>query len=224
MFIGHFAVSFAAKPIAPSVSLGTLFLAAQLADLLWPNLVLLGLESFTISPGATVVTPLEFVSYPYSHSLLALTFWGAAAALLYRGFGRSTEAAFTIGAVIVSHWLLDAVTHKADMPLAFGEARVGLGLWNSLPGTLVVEGLMFLIAVAYYMRTTRARDRVGTVALWALVVSLVLIYTANLLSPPPPSVTAVAWTAQAMWLLVLAAYFIDRHRQADGNEKLKTKN
>jgi hypothetical protein len=116
----------------------------------------------------------------------------------------------TVGGVIVSHWILDAVTHKADMPLAFGEARVGLGLWNSLPGTLVVEGVMFLIAVAYYMRATRARDRVGAVALWALVVSLVLIYVANLFAPPPPNVTAVAWTAQAMWLLVLAAYFVDR--------------
>jgi hypothetical protein len=210
MFIGHFAVSFSAKPIVPTVSLGTLFLAAQLADLLWPNFVLLGLESFTISPGATVVTPLEFVSYPYSHSLLAVSCWGAAAALLYRGFGRSGLAAMTVGGVIVSHWILDAVTHKADMPLAFGEARVGLGLWNSLPGTLVVEGVMFLIAVAYYMRATRARDRVGAVALWALVVSLVLIYVANLFAPPPPNVTAVAWTAQAMWLLVLAAYFVDR--------------
>lgn len=213
MFIGHFAVSFAAKGLAPAVSLGTLFLAAQLADLLWPNFVLFGLESFTISPGATVVTPLEFVSYPYSHSLLALAIWGAAAGLLHRGFGRTPLAAMTIGGVVVSHWILDAVTHKADLPLAFGETRVGLGLWNSLPGTMAVEGLMFLIAVASYMRVTRARDRVGSVALWALVVSLVLIYIANLFAPPPPSVPAVAWTAQAMWLLVLAAFWIDRHRE-----------
>jgi hypothetical protein len=213
MFIGHFAVSFAARRIAPDVSLGTLFLAAQLADLLWPNFVLLGLESFTISPGATVVTPLEFVSYPYSHSLLALTCWAAAAALLYRGFGRSSLAGLTVGGVIISHWILDAVTHKADMPLAFGETRVGLGLWQSLPGTLAVEGLMFLAGVAYYMRATRARDRAGSVALWALVVSLVLIYIANLFGPPPPSVPAVAWTAQAMWLLILAGYFVDRHHE-----------
>jgi hypothetical protein len=212
MFIGHFAVSFAAKRIAPTVSLGVLFLAAQLADLLWPNFVLLGVESLEIRPGATAVTPLEFVSYPYSHSLLSLALWALLAGVLYRAFGKSSAAAVTVGAVVISHWVLDAASHKPDMPLAFGDARVGLGLWYSIPATIAVEGVMFLVAVALYMRATRPRDRVGNVALWALVVSLVLIYLGNVLGPPPPSVPAVAWSAQAIWLLVLWAYWIDRHR------------
>jgi membrane-bound metal-dependent hydrolase YbcI (DUF457 family) len=213
MFIGHFAVSFAAKPIAPSVSLGTMFMAAQLADLLWPNFVLMGVESFAISPGITAVTPLDFISYPYSHSLLALALWGVLAALLYRAFGGSTVAAATIGGVIVSHWVLDVVTHRPDVPLAFGETRVGLGLWNSIPGTLVVEGVAFMAAIAVYSRHTRARDRIGRIGVWALGGFLLVIYVANVFGPPPPTVSAVAWSAQAMWLLVASAYWVDRHRE-----------
>ena len=212
MFIGHFAVSFAAKPVAPTVSLGTLFLAAQLADLLWPNFVLLGMESFAIRPGITAVTPLDFVSYPYSHSLLALSLWGALAALLYRAYSRSVAAAATVAVVIVSHWVLDAISHRPDMPLAFGETRVGLGLWHSIPATIAVESVMFFAALSLYLRTTRARDRVGSIGFWSLVGLLLVISVANYFSPPPPSVAAVAWSAQAMWLLVAFAYGVDRHR------------
>jgi membrane-bound metal-dependent hydrolase YbcI (DUF457 family) len=213
MFIGHFAVSFAAKRAAPTVSLGTLFLSCQLADLLWPNFVLLGLEWFEIRPGATVVTPLEFVHYPYSHSLLALTVWAALVALLYRGFNKRTAAAVTVAAVVLSHWVLDVVSHKPDVPIAFGETRVGLGLWNSLPATLLVEGSLFAAGIGIYLRATRARNRIGTLALWALVVTLVVIYLVNFFGPPPPSVPAVAWSAQAMWLLVLWAYWVDRQHE-----------
>lgn len=214
MFIGHFAISFAAKHVAPTVSLGTLFLAAQLADLLWPNFVLAGLESFTVSPGATAVTPLDFISYPYSHSLLALALWGGLAALLYRAAGGTTTAAMVVGAVVLSHWFLDVVAHRPDVPLAFGDTRLGLGLWNSVPGTIAVEGLTFLAAVVVYARTTRPRNRIGRIGLSALAGLLVVIYAANIFGPPPPGVAVVAWSAQAMWLLVAWAYWIDRHREA----------
>lgn len=212
MFIGHFAVSFAAKRLVPAVSLGTLFVAAQFADLLWPNLVLLGVESFSIRPGATAVTPLDFISYPYSHSLLALLGWSAMAAALLLALRHRCAAALVVGAVVLSHWVLDALSHRPDVPVAFGDTKVGLGLWYSVPATLAVEGLMFITAVAIYVRTTRARDRVGSGGLWALVAMLLLIYVANVFGPPPPSVAAVAWSAQAMWLLVAWAYWIDRHR------------
>lgn len=214
MFIGHFAVGFAAKRAAPVVSLGTLFLACQLADLVWPNLVLLGVERFEIRPGTTAVTPLDFVSYPYSHSLLALALWGLLFAALHRLLRKSGRAAaVTLVAVVVSHWLLDFVSHRPDMPLyPGGGPRLGLGLWGSLPATVAVETLLFAAGVAAYVRFTRPRDRTGTVALWALVGILLLIYAANLLGPPPPSVAAVAWSAQAVWLLVLWGYWVDRHR------------
>lgn len=212
MFIGHFAVSFAAKRIAPALSLGTLFLAAQLADLLWPTFVLIGVESLEISPGATAVTPLNFISYPYSHSLVALTLWGALMAVLHGAYRRNAAHASLVLGIVLSHWVLDAISHRPDMPVGFGATKVGLGLWYSVPATLAVEGAMFLAAVAVYVSATRPRDRTGAIGLWALVIALVVIYAGNVFGPPPPSVAAVTWSAQAMWLLVAWAYWIDRHR------------
>ncbi len=215
MFIGHFAVAFGAKRAAPAVSLGTLFLACQLADLVWPVLVLAGIEKFKVDPGATVVTPLDFIHYPYSHSLLALVLWGAAFGLVYKLLRRSLwTAPMVVAAVVVSHWVLDYATHRPDMPVTFASPqKVGLGLWSSLPGTLIVELLLFGIGVALYLRTTAPRNRTGTVAFSALITFLLVVYVANLFGPPPPSEGAVVWGAMAMWLIVAWGYWVDRHRQ-----------
>lgn len=214
MFIGHFALGFATKRAVPRVSLGALFLACQLADLVWPNLVLLGIESFAIVPGYTATTPLRFDSYPFSHSLLGLTVWGAAFGAAYAAIYRTgTRVALWLLALVVSHWLLDFVTHAPDMPLTFAATeKVGLGLWNYPNVELALELLLYAVGVSVYVLTTRARDRIGSIALWALVAALAVIHLANVLGPPPPSVAVVAWSAQAMWLLVLWAYWVDRHR------------
>ena len=144
MFIGHFALALAAKRAAPEVSLGTLFLAAQLADLVWPTLVLLGVESFAISPGITAVTPLDFTRYPYSHSVVGMAGWGMLLAITYFIFRRNTRAATIILAVVLSHWLLDFIAHRPDLPLTLnGAERYGLGLWHSRLAKLGVEGLFF---------------------------------------------------------------------------------
>lgn len=216
MFIGHFAVGLGAKRVAPTVSLGFLFLSCQLADLLWPTFVLLGLEQVAIDPGNTVVTPLRFISYPYSHSLLALCGWGVLAGVLYLWLRHSTRAAaMTIGLVVISHWVLDAISHRPDVPLTLsGSTRVGLGLWNSMAATIGVEALMFVVGVALYLRATRARDRIGSIGFWSLIGFLLLVNVVNMTSPPPPSPTLVAWGAQAIWLLVIWAFWIDRHRMA----------
>lgn len=215
MFIGHFAVAFGAKRAVPALSLGSLFLACQLADLLWPNFVLLGIERFEIDPGNTAFTPLDFVSYPYSHSLVALLGWGLAFAVLYRLVRRGTwAAALTLAAVVLSHWVLDVASHRPDMPVTLhGPERLGLGLWNSVPATIAVELAMLAIGVTLYLRATAARDRTGSIALWSLVGFLLVINFANLFGAPPPSVMAVAWSTQAVWLLVAWGYWIDRHRQ-----------
>jgi hypothetical protein len=216
MFIGHFAVGFAAKKAAPAVSLGSLFLACQLADLVRPALVLAGVERFEIRPGITVVTPFDFVHYPWSHSLTALLVWGAALGLTYKLLRRSTWTAPLILAIVVlSHWVLDFISHRPDMPVTWtGPQRLGLGLWNSLPATLAVELILFALGVAVYQRATDPQDRTGTFAFAGLVAFLLVVYLANLFGPPPPSVAAVAWSAQAMWLLVAWGYWIDRHRVA----------
>ncbi len=216
MFIGHFAVGLAAKRAVPAVSLGMLFLACQLADLVWPTFVLLGLEEVRVEPGHTAFTPLRFVSYPYSHSLMALAGWGALAAVAYGGRGRATgRSALAIVLVVLSHWALDALTHAPDMPLTVtGTTRVGLGLWNHVGATIAVESVMTIAGLALYLRTTRARDRAGSIGFWSLMLVLVAIAVANVFSPPPPSSAAVVWAAQLMWLFVAWAFWVDRHRDS----------
>ncbi|HEY5634507.1 MAG TPA: hypothetical protein VIT02_12165 [Burkholderiaceae bacterium] len=216
MFVGHFAVAFAAKRAAPQVSLGTLFFAAQLADLAWPTFVLLGLERVEIRHGITAVNPLDFQHYPYSHSLVALIAWGAALGIAWLLVRRgSLRTAALLAAVVLTHWVLDAVSHRPDMPIGLhGDARVGLGLWHSVGATAVVELTGLAAGVLMYFRATREADATGRWALLAMLGFLVIVYATSLLGPPPPSAAAVAWSAQGIWLLVLWAYWIDRHRRA----------
>jgi len=215
VFLGHFAIAFAAKKAAPEVSLGTLFIAGELADLLWPVFFLLGVEDFEIRPGITAVTPFEFTHYPYSHSLLALLGWAIGFAGAYAiACGARLRVVVVLAATVLSHWMLDVLTHISDMPVTIdGELRLGLGLWNSITGTLLVELLMFAAGLFLYARATRALDRTGRVALWLLAAFLVVIYIGSVFGPPPPSKIALALTGLAMWMLIAWAYWVDRHRQ-----------
>src|SRR5262245_28724527 len=115
MFIGHFAAGMAAKSLAPRVSLGTLFVACQFLDILWPMFLRLGLERAVVDPGNTVVTPLNFTHYPYSHSLLFVLFWSFAFGIGHFLLKKERRAALVLGALVVSHWVLDVVAHRADM-------------------------------------------------------------------------------------------------------------
>ncbi len=213
MFIAHFGVGFGAKSIAPKISLGTLFLAAQFIDLLWPTLLLLGLEQVRIAPGATVVTPLVFENYPISHSLLAVIGWAVLTGGIYYWLKREHKGALILSALVVSHWLLDLVVHQPDLPLFPGSATlVGLNAWSSLPLTLLLEGSIFTAGVWLYARATAAVDAAGRWGFYGLVGFLLLIYIGNLFGEPPPNAMAIAWVGQAQWLLVLWGYWIDKHR------------
>jgi hypothetical protein len=215
MFIGHFGVGLAAKKFAPKTSLGTLFLSVQLVDLLWPMFLLLGLEHVRIDVGNTVVTPLDFYDYPISHSLLGVAVWSVLLGLIYYGLRRYPRGAWVVGAGVLSHWVLDAISHCPDLLLMpGGSTRVGLCLWNSLPATVIVEGAIFFGGLALYLRSTTARDHTGRYALWALIAFLVVAYVGNLWGPPPPSVNALALVGLGAWLLVAWGYWIDRHREA----------
>jgi hypothetical protein len=219
MFIGHFALGFGAKKFAPQVSLGILFLACQLADLIWPNLVLFGIETLEIQPGATAMTPLDFVSYPYSHSLIALLLWSFVFAALYLALSRSgLKAAIVIAALVLSHWILDVLTHRPDMPITLSESpKIGAGLWNYPMIAIPVELLLFGIGVWFYHRCTKPLNRKGNIGFWALVLFLLIVYAANIFGPPPPSVTAVVWPAQAMWLIIAWGFWIDHNRARRGD-------
>jgi membrane-bound metal-dependent hydrolase YbcI (DUF457 family) len=220
MFIGHFAVAFAAKRAAPAASLGTLFLAAQFLDGLWPVFLLLGIERVEIHPGDTAFTPLNFVHYPVSHSLAMTLVWAALFALAYAWFTKDRRAALVAAALVASHWVLDWLTHRPDLPLyPGGSARVGLGLWNSVAATLVIESLMFAAGIVVYLRATRSRDRTGTVSFWMLIVFLIAAYLGAAFGPPPPDVQTLAWTALAGWLIIAWGFWVDHHRQPSANER-----
>jgi hypothetical protein len=217
MFLGHFAVAMGAKKAAPRVSLGSLILAAQFADLLWPIFLLLGWEQVRIAPGITRVTPLDFVSYPWSHSLVAQIVWGAALGVIYFMMRREGRGAIVLAACVPSHWLLDCVMHRPDMPLCPGGARYGLGLWNSLEVTLAMEFGMFAVGAAIYLSSTRAKDCTGVIALWSLLFGLAGLYLASVFGPPPPSVRVLAASALIMWVTIPWGAWADRHRAASSS-------
>ena len=212
MFVGHFGLGLAGKGIAPRVSLGTLFLSVQLADVLWPVFLLAGIEHVHVVPGMMRASHLNFWDYPVSHSLLALCAWGILFGAVYFLARRFLAGALALAAGVVSHWVLDFVTHRPDMPVLPRGPYVGLGLWNSLPGTIAVEGGLYALGIAAYVRVTRARDATGTWALWSLLVLLAALWLAALLGPPPPNEGFLAWSALSGWLVVVWGYWIDRHR------------
>ena len=215
MFLAHFGIGFGAKSAAPRVSLGTVFLAAQFIDLIWPTLLLLGVERVNIITDGTRNPPLEFVHYPYSHSLLAVILWAALVAAIHFIARRSRIGAVVLGLAVISHWLLDLVVHYPDLPLYPGNGPLlGLGVWSSPTVAMALEFSIFAAGLWLYLRSTTASDATGKRALWSLVAVLALIQIANVFGAPPPGTTAIAWAGQAQWLLVAWGYWIDSHRRA----------
>jgi hypothetical protein len=213
MFIGHFAVGFAAKRFAPRASLAVLLAAPLFCDLLWPVFVLLGWERVRIDPGNTKFTPLDFMYYPWSHSLLMSFLWATGLALAFYGIARYRAGAVAIWIGVLSHWVLDWVSHRPDMPLYPGGPRLGLGLWNSIAGTMVVEVGLFAAGVWLYERTTSANDRIGRYAFVAYAGLLLLLYVGDRFSGTPPSVGVVAWSGIIAGLVFIPwAWWLDRHR------------
>lgn len=212
MFIGHFAVGFGLKRAAPAVSLGTLMLGAQFIDLLWPTLLLVGVEHVELAPAGNG-PPLRFTDYPVSHSLLMVLVWAALLGGAFYVLRRSARGAVVCAAAVVSHWVLDLVVHHPDLPLApGGSARLGFGLWSSLPLSLSLELALFGFGAWLYATMTEPRDGIGRWGFAGLLVFLLVIHAGNIFGAPPPSVAAVAWVGQAQWLLVLWGYWIDGHR------------
>ncbi|MFN2570482.1 MAG: metal-dependent hydrolase [Gemmatimonadales bacterium] len=215
MFIGHYALGLAAKRAAPHTSLGTLFVAPTLAELLWPVFLLLGWEHAHVVPGPNPFLNLWLDDYPISHSLFTLMVWGALFGYLYRMRRGDQRAAIVIALLVVSHWVLDVITHRPDAPLYPGGPEVGLGLWNSVTGTVIVESVMLLAGVAVYLRVTRARDGIGRWGIWGLVLLLAASYYGSLFSPTPTDTQALAIGGLIFEaVFVLVAWWVDRHRDA----------
>lgn len=219
MFIGHFAVGFASKRLAPRASLAPLLAAPLLADLLWPVFLLLGWERVQINPpGLNPFFTLTFISYPWSHSLVMGLVWSALFGGVYYLITRYRAGAWVIALAVLSHWVLDVATHVPDMPVSPGNTTLlGLGLWRSVPGTVAVEGIMFAAGVWLYATATKPRDAIGRYGWWGLVLLTVMAYIGNLSGSAPATATALAWTAIiASLVTVLWAWWADRHRMAAG--------
>jgi hypothetical protein len=215
MFIGHFAVGFAAKKFAPRTSMASLIAAPLFLDLLWPIFLLLGWEHVRIDPGNTRFTPFDFWDYPWSHSLLMSVVWASIFAIAYHLVTRYWPGTIAIWIGVVSHWILDWITHRPDMPLyPGGGPRLGLGLWNSIAGTMVVEITMLAAGVLLYVLSTRVRDRIGKYAFAAYVALLLVLYVGDRFSGPPPSVGAIAWVSIAASVIFVPwAWWFDAHRE-----------
>jgi LexA-binding, inner membrane-associated putative hydrolase len=217
MLAGHFAVAFIAKRIEPKISLGTLVFAAMLADLLWCVFLIAGVESVGVKagivPGPSVraLDVLEAREIGFSHSLLADLVWAVIFAGLYLLRGNRRGAWILLGAV-VSHWVLDVASHPPDMPIAPAiPNRFGLGLWNSVPATIFVEGLFWLIALAVYMRASRDQGRFRTYLLWAGVVLITVAWLGNITGPPPSEIASIGFSSLTFFSLsVIWAYWVDR--------------
>ena len=217
MFVGHYGVGLAAKKFAPQISLGTLVLAALFVDLLAWTLVVAGVEHFAIRPGITATNALDLYDYPISHSLAADVFWGALFAGGYYLVRKYWRGSVLIFACVLSHWFLDLIAHRADLPLAPGIHKYyGLGLYNSRVGMLVVEGLIWLGAIVIYLRATPSKRRLGVYAFWIGAALLTWIWLISLKGSPPPGTIFQAAISSLvfMTLTVIWAYWVDHLRSS----------
>jgi len=215
MFIGHFGVGLAAKKVDPKPSLGTLFMASQFIDLLWPLFLLLGLERVEIDPGNTAFTPLNFIYYPFSHSFLGVLVWAVLFGSVYFLIRKNIKTSLLMGGLVLSHWVLDLFTHRPDLLLIPGmDIKAGLGLWNSVALTILIEGAIYVLGIWYYVRLTKALNKTGKWSMWGLFVFLSVVYVLNVFGPPPPTVESIAYAGLSLWLIVAWAYWVDHNRSA----------
>lgn len=215
MFIGHYGPGLAIRAVRPEIPLWLLFVAAQLVDIAWAVLVFAGVEKLRIVPGITAANPLDLYYMPYTHGLVAALLWSLAMAIVCRRLFRwpRWSIAAWVGATVLSHWVLDWLVHRPDLPLYGDTAKVGLGLWNYVGLSLALEVASLAAGVWFYVRRTRPRTKVGRYGPAALVLLMVAIQVSSLLGPYPPSATVVAASGIAMYALFASlAGWIDRHR------------
>ncbi|HSS99261.1 MAG TPA: metal-dependent hydrolase [Terriglobales bacterium] len=213
MFVGHFGLAFAGKKLAPKTSLGALVFATEFVDLIWPICLLLGIEHVVIAPGITRMTPLDFTDYPITHSLLMGLVWAIVVGGIYFLLRRNFRGAFVIAVGVISHWILDWLTHRPDLLLyPGGMSKYGLGLWNHPVAEMILEGGIFAVGAIFYLTATRARDKVGLYGTWSLIVFLLFVWLSAVFAGAPPNPKALAWGGLSLWITVLWAWWVDKHR------------
>ena len=222
MFTGHFAIAFIGKRVERKLSLGMLVFACLLSDFLWCVFMIAGIEHVRIKPGITImpgmraIDVLEASEISYSHSLLMTGIWGSLVALLYFSRRRNSRAALMLFGVVVSHWILDFISHPPDMQLIPGEGKqhFGLGLWNSIPATLFIEGAFWVAAILLYIRGARSpRSRIGSFAFWIGCVIVTAAWIGNIAGPPPADLSTIGFTSLSFFSLTVGwAFWMNRIR------------
>jgi len=215
MFVGHFAVGLVAKRVEPRLSLGTLVLAAMLADFLWVIFLIAGIEHVQFKPGRGAANYLDSSDIVWSHSLLMIVIWAALFAAVYFLSRHYARGAWVIAAAVLSHWLLDFISLKS--PLAPGVAsEVGIGLWRSVPATIIVEGGFWVLAIILYVRATHTRNRLGVFAFWTVIALLTLAWYNNITGAPPPNPRVAGISSLIFFsLAVVWAYWMNRVRPSE---------
>ena len=211
MFIGHFGVGFAGKTIDKQPSLGTMFLAAQFLDILWPVFLLLGIEKVKIIPDGSAFENLNFTYYPFSHSFLGALVWSLLFGLVYYAFKKNISGSVLLGSLVFSHWILDLFTHVPDLPLTpWSNIKLGLGLWNVPVATIVIESMIYFGGAYLYLKFRKDENKKGLIGSISLMILLFIIYIASTFGSAPPSVDAIGFAGLGLWVFVAWAYWIDR--------------
>jgi hypothetical protein len=217
MLVGHYAIALIAKRAEPRINLGTLVLAAMFADFAWCIFMILGLEHVQFKSAMGAGKYFFATNIALSHSLLMDLVWATSLALAYLLRRRYPRGALVIFLVVLSHWLLDFLSHRPDLPIAPEMHRyVGLGLWNSIPATLLVEGGFWCLAIILYVRCTRSKSFMAAFAFWGGISLLTLVWFSNIAGPPPQNPKAAPFASLIVFSLALAwAYWVNRVRVAD---------
>jgi hypothetical protein len=214
MLVGHYAVGLAAKSAEPKVDLGTLVLAAMIPDLAWSVFMILGIEHVQFTPERGAGNYFHATNIAMSHSLLMNSIWAALLAGAYGFRKHYPRGALFVFMAALSHWLLDFISHQPDMPLAPGVTKYyGLGLWTSIPATLILEGGFWLSAIILYIRATHAKSQAGNYVFWSGIAVLSLLWWSNIAGLPPRNLRTAPVASLVIFSLSVAwAYWVNRLR------------
>jgi len=218
MFVGHYSAAFAAKSVESKIPLWVLFVAVQLADVFWSVFVWMGIERVRIVPGITASNPLDLYYMPYTHSLVAAALWSLAAYIAYRLWkkgGAGMKAAALVAVAVFSHWVLDFVVHRPDLPLWDNSAKVGLGLWNYPAPAFLLEATLMFAGLVWYLRSTRALSTLGRFGMLAFGVFMLAVHSMAFFGSPPTSPGMAAGMALGSYVVLAAiAGWLERKRTA----------
>jgi hypothetical protein len=211
MFVGHYGVSFAAKRVDRTIPLWVLFIAVQFLDVLWAPCILLGIEKARIVPGITASNSLDLYYMPYTHSLVGALLWSCAGGFAYQLLARPArrQSGVVVGFAVFSHWILDLVVHRPDLPLYDNSVKVGLGLWNVPALAFGLEAALLFGGIWLCLRGRLARS-VGTLAFGVLSLA---IQAYVFFGPPPTSDRAAASMALIAYAVFAAVIWFLQDRR-----------